>query len=387
MKKVQINLKHQITPGASPDLESRWHEVVKRRSFLAGLSMTGAALTAGSALADNDHKLSKGDAAIIKFLAAAELVESDFWQQYNELGGVNGGNAAYKLALQNLDSDMPQYVADNTDDEMSHAAFLNAYLESKGEAPVNLDSFHTLASSKATGAQQIGRLTNLMNLIVDTSWYTRYRSTQNPDLSGTFPQAVNIHNQPTIPLDDTDTPPNQTQPVPPTTPQQQRMQAIANAAGFHFATFDAAGSSVYTNLILSVSSPEVLRVLVSIMGVEVNHFAVWHDKAGNAVSQPLAGVTDPETGVTFPDLNSPPFGGEGFQTNLIFPEPCAFLNPVFPACAIIRPSLKKNAGAVATATAIANSQIFQGQSPAFFNAVVALAQAADAAGRAQSEND
>jgi hypothetical protein len=223
---------------------------------------------------------------------------------------------------------------------------------------------------------------------VDTSWYTRYRSTQNPDIGGTFPQAVHITMQPSIPLNDSDTPPNQSQPVPPTTIPQRRMQAIANTAGFHFATFDQAGSSVYTNLILNVSDPEVLRVLVSILGVEVDHFAVWHDKAGNAVSQPLAGVVDPETGVTFPDLNSPPFGGEQFQTNLIFPEPCQFINPNLPVCSVIRPSLKQNAGAVATATAIANSRLFFGQSQAFFNAVTALAMAADAAQRhGQSADD
>jgi len=387
MKKVRIAMMHRTKRDAAADVEARWRDVVKRRSFLTGLVTTGAALSTGNLIGEDNGRLSKGDVAIIKFLAAAELVESDFWQQYNELGGVDGGNPAYKLALENLDGDMPQYVSDNTDDEMSHAAFLNAYLASKGEAPVNLDAFRTLPSSRATGAKHIGRLTNLMSLNVDTSWYTRYRSTRNPDLNGaTFPQAVNITKQPTIPLDDKDTPPDQSQPVPPATRQQQRMQAIANAAAFHFATFDQAGSSVYTNLILSVSNPEVLRVLVSILGVEVNHFAVWHDKAGNAVSQPLAGVTDPETGVTFPDLNSPPFGGEEFQTNLIFPEPCAFINPGFPDCAVIRPSLKQNAGAVATATAIANSQLFQGQSQAFFNAVTALAVAADAARRDQSGN-
>ncbi len=238
---------------------------------------------------DND-KLPKGDVAIITFLAAVELVESDMWQQYNELGGVNGGNAAYKLALQNLDRNVPQYISDHTDDEMSHATFLNAYLMSKGETPVNLDEFRTLPSSQATGAKQIGRLTNLMNLDVDTSWYTRYRSTQNPDLGGgPFPQAVHIVNQPAIPVNDADTPPNQQQPVPPANSRQSRMQAIANTAGFHFATFEQAGASVYTNLILNVSHQEVLRVLASIVGIEVDHFSVWHEKAGNAVSRPLAG--------------------------------------------------------------------------------------------------
>ena len=381
-------MKEQSVQIPAEDLATRWSSVIRRRSFLTGIGLAGAAFSADTLVAKDDNdKLPKGDVAILRFLAAAELVESDFWQQYNELGGVNGGNAAYKLALENLDGDMPQYISDNTDDEMSHAAFLNAYLMSKGEQPVNLDAFRTLPSSRATGAKQIGRLTNLMSLDVDTSWYTRYRSTQNPDLGATFPQAVTITHQPTIPLDDSDTPPTQMQPVPPTTRQQRRMQAIANAAGFHFALFDQAGSSVYTNLLLNVTNAEVLRVVVSILGVEVNHFAVWHDKAGNAVAQPLAGVTDPETGVTFPDLNAPPFGGEQFQTNLIFPEPCEFLTPSFPACSIIRPTLKQNAGAVATATAIVNSRLFLGQSPAFFDAVTALAMAADAAKRKHSDGD
>jgi hypothetical protein len=218
-----------------------------------------------------------------------------------------------------------------------------------------------------------------MKLNVDTSWYTRYRSTQNPDFGATFSQAVNIMNEPAIPLNDADTPPGQPQPVPPATPQQARMQAIANTAGFHFATFDQAGSSLYTTLSLKVTDPEVLRIVVSILGVEVNHFAIWHDKAGNAVSKPLAGVIDPETGVTFPDLNAA--GSELFQTNLIMPEPCEFIKSNLPACAVIRPSLKENAGAVATATAVAASQLFFGQSQAFFDAVIGLAMAADAAQR------
>ena len=196
-------------------------------------------------------------------------------------------------ALENLDGDMPQYISDNTDDEASHAAFLNAYLRSKGAEPVNLDEFRTLPSSKATGARQVGRLTNLQNLNVDTSWYTRYRSPMNPDFGATFPQAVNIKNEPAIPLSDADTPPGMSQPVPPTNAKQRRMQAIANTAGFHFAMIEQGGSSLYTTLSLKVTSLEVLRIVVSIGGVEVNHFAVWHDKAGNAVAQPLAGVTDP----------------------------------------------------------------------------------------------
>jgi hypothetical protein len=262
---------------------------------------------------------------------------------------------------------------------VSHAAFLNAYLKSRGAEPVILDQFRTLPSSKATGAKQIGRLTNLQKLDVDTSWYTRYRSEQNPDFGAQLPQAVTIKNEPGIPLSDTDTPPTQQQPVSPTTPQQRRMQAIANTAGFHFAYIEQGGASLYSVLSLKASDVEVLRIVVSIGGVEVDHFAVWHDKAGNAVNQPLAGVTDPETGVTFPDLNAR--DSELFQTNLIFPEPAQFINKSLPVCSVIRPSSIQLGGAVATIKSFTADLLFQGQSKEFFDTVMDLARAADAARR------
>jgi hypothetical protein len=323
---------------------------------------------------------SSGDVAILRFLAAAEIIEVDLWQQYNELGGVNGGNAAYMAALSNLDGDMPQYITDNTDDEVSHAAFLNAYLESRGAEGVDLSEFKTLPSSKATGARQVGRLTNLQKLVVDTSFYTRYRSPENPDLGGTFAQAVNIVNEPAIPLNDTDTPPTMDQPVPPVTKQARRMQAIANTAGFHFGYIEQGGSSLYPSMALKVTDLEVLRVVISIGGVEIDHFGLWHDKMGNAVAQPLAGVTDPETGVTFPDLNNP--ATELSQTNKILPEPTDFLqNSGLPEVSIIRPTLTENAGAVATIKSFTADLLFEGQSPEFFKTVMAMAQAADAARR------
>src|SRR5690349_5589233 len=163
-------------PSAA-ELDAHWARVVGRRGFLLAAGAAGASLVAGGALGPaaafaGTGRLSRGDAAILRFLAAAEILETDLWEQYEELGGVNGGNPAYMAALENLDGDMPQYISDNTDDERSHAAFLNAYLMSKGEEPVNLDEFRTLPSSKASGAKQMGRLTNLTNLTVDTSWYT-----------------------------------------------------------------------------------------------------------------------------------------------------------------------------------------------------------------------
>jgi Ferritin-like domain len=386
--------RHNSTPAAfeqdgfaaPPDeeLQAQWRRVVGRRSFLKGLGLAGAAVLPGSAvLADtafaDSGPLTKGDVAILRLLAAIELIESDLWQQYNELGGVSGGNAAYIAALQNLDGDMPQYIADNTDDELSHAAFLNAYLRHKGAAPVNLDEFRTLPSSKAKGARQIGRLTNLMSLDVDTSWYVRYRSTQNPDLGADFPQAVTIHRQPAIPLNDTDTPPGNPAPVPPANAPEARMQAIANTAGFHFAYIEQGGSSLYSIMALKARNLEVLRIVVSIGGVETNHFSLWHDKAGNAVAQPLAGVTDPRTGVTFPDLNAK--GGELNQTNLILPEPCTFLHRSLPPCSIVRPTLDRLGGAAATIDSFTADRLFEGQSPKFFKTVHRLAHEADAASR------
>jgi hypothetical protein len=354
-----------------------------RRSFLKGVGLAGAAVLPGAALLASQalastSRLTQSDTAILRFLAAAELIESDLWQQYNELGGVKGGNPAYMAALSNLDSDMPQYIADNTDDELSHAAFINAYLTSKGAQPVNLDEFRTLPSSKATGAQSKGRLTNLLRLDVDTSWYTRYRSTRDPDLGARFPQAVTIHGEPAIPLDDADTPPNMPQPVPPVGKQQSRMQAIANTAGFHFAYIEQGGSSLYTTMALKASSLEVLRIIVAIGGVETNHFSLWHDKAGNAVAQPLAGVKDPVTGLFFPDLNSS--GGEATQTNLILPEPCEFI-PGLPDCSVVRPTIDPLAGAVATIKSFTADRLFAGQPSKFFRTVMQLARDADASQR------
>jgi Ferritin-like domain len=361
--------------------ESRGREAAatSRRSFL----LTGAAVGAGAAGAGlltaesaramaSTGGLTSGDAAILRFLAALEILETDLWQQYNELAGIQdsevpggGGNPAYAAAVAVLDSDMAQYIHDNTEDEATHFTFLNAYLEAKGERPANLDMFRTLPSSKATGAQQIGRLTNLMRLSVDTSWWTRYRSpTGNPDLGDTFPQAIPdlaAGQFPAIPRSDADLMP------------KKHLQAIANTAGFHFAMIEQGGTSLYPSLAQRVSSPEVLRILLSIGPTETMHFQTWQDKAGNA--PPL---TDPTNGLTFPDLNAPPLGGQLFQTNLIMPEPTAFLRRKFPPCSIIRPT--NTAGAATGArTFLTKTGLFRGQSARFFATLKSLADAADAA--------
>jgi len=262
---------------------------------------------------------------------------------------------------------MDQYIHDNTEDEISHVTFLNAYLKAKGAEPVNLDKFRTLPSSKAAGAQQIGRLTNLMQLTVDTSWWTRYRSrTKNPDLGATFPQAVPGLSKgqfPAIPRHDGDLAP------------KNHIQAIASTAGFHFGFIEQGGTSLYPSLAQRVTDPEVLRIVLSIGPIEAMHFQTWHDKAGNA--PPL---TDPTTGLVFPNLNAPPFDTQNFQTNLIMPEPTVFLNRTFPVVSIIRPTPTAGA-AMGAVQALTADGLFRGQAPQFFAALRALAQAADAAHR------
>jgi hypothetical protein len=236
-----------------------------------------------------------------------------------------------------------------------------------------------LKGSQATGANKNKlRLTNLMRLTIDTSWWTRYRSrTQNPDIdTPSFQQAVLSLSQgqfPAIPRDDSDITIDKT---------GKHIQAIANTAAFHFAFIEVGGSSLYPTLALSVSHPEVLRILLSIGPTETSHFQTWHDKAGNAVSDPLAPLTDPtNTKLVFPNLNVSPFGGEDFQTNLIMPEPCPFLNRKFPAVSIIRPTSIKNSGAVATVKAFKDDGLFIGQKPEFFDVVGRLARDADEATR------
>jgi hypothetical protein len=352
-----------------------------RRSFLRKGLAAGGAGALGTGLLVNgvpvfaeeaSSSLTKGDVAILRFLSAAEILETDLWQQYNELGGIQdsevpggSGNAAYTKALQVLDSDMPQYIHDNTEDEFTHFTFINAYLMAKGADPVNLEKFRHLPSSKATGAQHIGRLTNLMQLSVDTSWWTRYRSpTQNPDFGDTLPQAIpglKAGQFPAIPRSDDDLSP------------ADHLQAIANTAGFHFASIEQGGTSLYPSLAQRVSNVEVLRILLSIGPTETAHFQTWQDKAGNA--PPL---TDPTNGLVFPDLNAP--HSELLQTNLIMPEPTIFLSRKFPPVSIIRPTETKGA-AMGAAHFLTNSGLFLGQPQEFFDVLFGLAEAADSARR------
>jgi Ferritin-like domain len=358
---------------------------ISRRSFLGktialGAGTVGAGLLGSIRTAEASGSLSLGDAALLRFPAALELLEADFWIQYNELGGSQddevpggSGNPAYTDALEVIEDEMKDYIHDNTDDEITHHTFLNAYLVSKGAAPANLDAFRTLMCSTATGVNTnlIGhRLTNLTRLTIDTSWWTRYRDDRhNPDLDPNFvfPQAVptlGVNQHTAIPRTDADT------------SDPNFLQAIANTAAFHFPTIEQGGSSLYPSLAQRATDVEVLRILMSIGPTETMHFQTWSDVAGNA--PPLRAV-DPRTGVRveFPDLE---VEDELFDKALIMPEPCPFLSRSLPIVSIIRPTNTQGA-AMGALRFLTNMGLFIGQSQAFFTYMTQLAREADAARR------
>jgi hypothetical protein len=374
----------------------------------AGAATVGAGLLGRGVPAfgeESSGSLPPGDAAILRFLAAAEIIETDLWIQYNELGGVQDkevpgiakGNPLYTVALQILDGDMPQYIHDNTDDEISHQHFINAYLASKGAATVDFSHFATIPGSTARGSTGKKRLTNLMHLNVDTSFWTRYRvDSNNPDLDPNFvfPQAVDIDNRTAIPRSNADTAGVSIDkngnlvgsPV-----AVDHLKAIAFTAGFHFAFIEQGGTSLYPTLAQHVTNLEVLRILLSIGPSETMHFQTWQDKAGNAT--PLT-VFDKKnnSSVTFTDLKGAKgetdpesLNGDTLQANLIMPEPTHFLNPKFGPVAIIRPTSIKNGGATAAVLGFVADGLFRGQKP--FNkpelvqVLLGLAEEADEARR------
>ena len=383
-----------------------------RRSFMkkglaaAGSATMGAALLNGRLFAfdrdDDGPSITRGDIAILRFLNAIEQIEADLWLQYSELGGtqdnevsgLDGGNPLYTAALEILDGDMAQYVHDNTDDENSHASFLGNYLESKGAEPVDLGRFRVLPSSKAAGARQIGRLTNLTQLTIDTSFWSRYRSITNPDFdpSAPFVQAVpslNVGQHTAIPRTDVDTAGSDLSNPPASI--STHLQAIAFTAGFHFAYIEQGGSSLYPTLAQKVTNLEVLRILLSIGPSETMHFQTWQDKAGNAL--PLTDFDKiNNSSVTFTALSGAQgetdpesFDGDTLQANLIMPEPTHFIENALGPVAIIRPTSTKNGGAVATVHGFVADGLFLGHKPLnkpeLVQVLLRLAEEADEARR------
>ncbi len=352
-----------ITPSKELPVETRPKASLSRRGFFSQLGGFGAAgvLPAATLFINTDlakaatdpATVTSGDIAILKFLAAAELLETDLWGQYSELAY---SNPRFRRALEAVDKSMPDYIFGDFDDERSHGLLINGFLTSIGQQAVNLDPFRTLPSSPASGAQQIGRLTSLRTLTVDTSWYNRYRTDSNPDFGDSSPQAVNITARPTIPLTDRMT--------------DDEALALAQTAAFHFAAIEQGGSSLYGSLYGKVTNLDVLSILTSIGPTEVYHFGVF-----NATLANIKKLRGRSNNVVFPDISK--MTGRG----LVMPKPCSFLDETLPLCSVIRPSKTANAGAVAAATGLLNSGLFTGQSQAFIDAAVGLAIAADGASR------
>ena len=210
---------------------------------------------------------------------------------------------------------------------------------------------------------------------MDTSWWTRYRSTTNPDLGASFPNAVpslaaGVHTA--IPRNASDLGSND-----PNNPSDH-MKAIAFTAGFHFAFIEQGGTSLYAAMAQKARSLEVLRIILSIGGSEIMHFQTWQDKAGNATP-----VTDHDSvnnsTVTFTDLHTGQ--PENLQANLIMPEPCDFISKSLPQCAIIRPTGLDHVSAMSAVNSFAADGLFRGQSKQFLDLIKSLARAADEAER------
>jgi hypothetical protein len=348
-----------------------------RRSFLGkglalgvgtvGAAMLNSSLALGGVSAASNDEITDGDVAILKWLAAAELIEADLWNQYAVM---SANNPDYQAALTNVDDSSPRYALDTTDDETSHHLLINAFLRANGQQPVNFDKFRTIPSPKVPGATKTPNLTNLTNLTVDTSWWARYRSNLNPDFGATFPQLVTIKNRPAIPTA--------------TGITGDAMQAIADAALFHFVTIEQGGTSLYSTLALKVTNVDVLRILVSIGPVEAFHFSTFE---GSLESLPPLSVpaTATSPAMVFPDLkNNHSETPDNLDAAGVMPDPCTFLRRDFPECSVVRPTNTENGGAVAAAKAFIGSGLFMGQPKAFTDLLLDLATAAD---RAQRNNN
>ncbi len=315
-------------------------------ALTAAASLTGRAFS--QAALERDRGIPAGDVAILRWLAAAELLETDFWEQYQN---VVANNARFAAALSTLDSDMPTYVDQNTADEQSHAAFLNGYLMSIGREAVSLDAFRTLPPPP--GDTAAARLTNLRDLTIDTSFWNRYVSSGNPDFGDTFGQIVNIVHRPGVPLS--------------TNLTDNQMLGVAYTAAFHFPSVEQGGTSLYTHMLSSTQANDTTKIVASVGPSEMAHYMIWRDKVGNITA------LDTGDGLVFPDLSSDP------NHNQVMPKPCKLLRVGLPLVSAVRPSSRLNAGAVAAANFLTNSGLFTGQSAQFFDTLFALAQAADAA--------
>ena len=336
---------------------------VDRRDFLKRLGLAGAAVPVGAALltggapaivrAQTATGFNAGDVAILRFLNLAEFVGADLYSQISDLANTAG---PFRAALQAIDPFLPFYIFQSARDEISHALWLNAFLSSRGLPTVDVNPFRTLPSSRATGAAQVGRLTNLTMLNVDTSYYNRLRQNFNPDLGPEAPQIATIVGQPAIPVDDSRS--------------ALEVQVAAYTATFYIGFQSAGEVGNYGSFQPKVTSPVLSQIFAGITPVEGVHLDFTQAALVN-----IAGL-DAGPNAVFPDLRSRPQFAHKFS-----PRPTKFIDPSLPNIAVARPGTTELIGAVALVRRLTAANLFLGQSAAFMAQGMELAAAADAAVR------
>ncbi len=348
------------------------NEILRASLATAGNMLSRVCQTAyGKTLDYDTGALTKRDVAILRFFAAIELIESDLWQQYDELGGVTvGPQNPYQLALQFLDGDGSTYITSNTLDEISHSTYLNAYLESEGADPVDFDRFRTLRGSWSAMAQKIGHLTNLKHLDIDTTWYARYRQVEDSGVQCSSLKTIRMVNRQAIPRSDADF------------EGPSHVQAIANTAAFHFGYIEYLVSSLYATFSHKLKRAKILKVAPGIGGSEIAHFLEWVDFAGNAVQwapfqsdnlpSPMDGY-DPQ--LTTNANVAAPFERAGLN----FPIPPDVTSEFLTDCAALLPLETRFGGAVNTINNFSQNGLFVGQSPEFLGTLSQMAEEADSA--------
>ena len=326
----------------------------------------------GQTMDYSDDALTKGDIAILKFLQTIELIESDLWQQYDELGGITKGmQNSYQLALQDIDDSCSEYISRNSIDEIGHATFLSSYLESEEVAPVNLDKYRTLRGSRATDANDVGRLTNLMHLEIDKSRYIQNHTAEYTQLREAVPQVVGIVRRTTIPRTEEDF------------NEPALIQTIAHTAVFQFRYFEWGVSSLYTSFSRQVRRAKVLKIALGIGAHEIAHSLNWANFPPHSAKGPLTRFDNSETSSKnrrplLSDFNVP-FVGLHLQTIPLIPLRSEFIGDNIPLWPVIWPLDDRFGGAVDTIMSFAEDGLFFGQSKGLLQELIATAEDADAA--------
>jgi hypothetical protein len=323
----------------------------------------------GQKLDYTNDRLTKGEIAILRFLTAIELIEIDLWQQYDELGGATTAQQSdYQLALQFLNRLGSKFITANAVNEIEHSTFLRTCLESEGVEPVNLDGFRILRGSTATGSQNVGRLTNLMHLNLDTSWHIRNRRVNTREVDSPVQRRMRIVNRPSIPRSEEDL------------GEPERIQVIANTAAFHFRFIEQGVSSLYTSLSQRVKRARVLKIMLGIGGQEIAHFLDWTNFATQDLQfrfdDSATSITN--QGMTFPDsaVTSRRFL---FQTNPRLSSHGISIRKDLPLSSMIRPVNDRFCSAIETIESFTENGLFFGQSTKLLRTLMALAEEADTA--------